>query len=32
VCKIEEHARENKDFGFQLKRIEQEIYEKWESS
>jgi chromosomal replication initiator protein len=28
VCKIEEHARENKDFGFQLKRIEQEIYEK----
>jgi len=28
VCKIEEHARENKDFDMQLKRIEQEIYER----
>ena len=28
VCKIEEYARGNKDFHLQLKRIEQEIYEK----
>lgn len=28
VYKIEEHARDNKDFHMQLKRIEQEIYEK----
>lgn len=27
VCKIEDYARENKDFNMQLKRIEQEIYE-----
>jgi chromosomal replication initiator protein len=28
VCKIEEYARENKDFNIQLKRIEQELYQK----
>ncbi len=27
VCKIEEYARENRDFNMQLKRIEQEMYE-----
>lgn len=28
VCKIEDYARENRDFNLQLKRIEQELYEK----
>ena len=28
VCKIEDYARGNKDFSMQLKRIEQEIYDK----
>lgn len=28
VCKIAEYAKENKDFNIQLKRIEQELYQK----
>ena len=28
VCKIEGYAKENKEFDIQLKRIEQELYDK----